>query len=424
MFAKLRSMPALLVLLTALAVVGRDADPVAADVPSTTLTAPSVSPNPNGVVAHGDGSVSVTSNQCTGSVSDPTSTASSAVTMSSSGGVLNAIPKINGGYQSQPCQNHYVAGVDGTVYTVQVTGYPTYAWRIVAMRDNAVLWTGQFKDPSPSCSNWYAQVHSLTMDESGVLYAKLVWTYLSSSCLGKEAIVALDASNGDINFQTPVPGVSPSRGTHILEIMPYSGGIAVLSGDSVYYYDYDGAPLSSATTFAPSLSSGTNISDIRYVTNTGRVFIATTKYVSGCCTYEYHLYYKNPGDTTISEVNLGGVALQWLYTTPSNGVVATHITGFTYFDSSGTAVYQRNFNSETGASVYNHSIVVDNDGNVILRRVATYQGSTQDQHVIVDSFSPTGTATRLFSSASMGGPGFDAYFSWTQLQQSIGGGCI
>lgn len=418
MLSKLRSVPALLILLAMLAVVGGDTDPVSADVPSTTMAVPTtVAPNLSGVLAHGDGSVSVTNNECPGYVTAPSSTADSAVTFTSGAQPINNVPRIMGSYQAQICQNHVVAGVDGTIYTTQVTDPSGSGYKLMARRDWQALWARQFTQIGCSGS---AQVHSLTMGEDGNLYAKLIWT--AGSC--GERLVSVDPTTGATNFSVSLPGTGTlSRSIYIPEVMPYTGGVAVLSGNSVYYYDYDGLTLSTATTFSPSLNGGA-IADVAYSTDTGRVFIATTKYVSGCCTYEYHLYYKNPSDTSISEISLGGASLGQLYATPSGGVAAGLGAGFTYFDSSGSVVYQRNFNSETGANVISNSMVVDDDGNVIMRRVADYYGGTQDRNVIVDSFSPTGTATRLFSSASMGGSGFDAYYSLTSMEQAIGGGYL
>lgn len=414
-------------LLISMFAVATDIERVAADVPFATTPAPDVSPKV--AFTHGDGSVTVTTNECPYYNNSPGSTVNGAITLADNGD-QSIIKKVSGDWQVQPCHNHLVAGADGTSYVVRVGTFVSvsYPYQLVAARDNAMLWSRSFRD---SCSNRYAQIHSLVMGPSNILYAHLHWPYLSPACGSKESLVAIDAATGATRFESQLPtqGNPSVTTTHV---MPYEEGIAVLGGSTVHYFGYDGALLTSATAFAPALN-GANITNVDVVPSTGRVYMGTSKYVSGCCTYQHHLYYKDPTATTIQEVMLpSGSGLGWFETTPANGVVVglsfSGAPGFGYFGASGALVYQKLMNTEPNANVLSPygigagSWLVDDAGNVITRRIVDYYTGTQDRHVLIDSFSPTGVATRLWSSTSLGSAGFDAYNSTGPLFESFAGG--
>lgn len=397
---------------------------------ATTFSVPNVSP-PEWVFGHGDGSFTVASGVCPGYNNDPTSTANSAVTLNPDGTVIDNVKKINSGKMTQACHNRMITGVDGTIYAVQISVSP-YVYQIVAARDNAILWSRIFTNDPGSCSR-KAYATSLALGEDGNLYAHLIWNYLNQSCPEKESLVSLDASTGSIRFQQTLSSTGRNNlDFNVGSVMPYANGVAVLNGPtngfSIYYYGYDGTANSSAT-WTPTLN-GATVKQVKINPTTGRLFLMTQKYVYP--SYEYRLYYKDTDSSNVTEISApSGASFGDMFATPSNGVVATWAIstsnrGFSYYNSSGSQVYQKNLATESGAVVVTAlaagTIVVDDAGNVIARRMIDQTSGSSDRNIIVDSYDSTGTATRLFNSSSMGGTGLDAFTSTSYLWQSIGDG--
>lgn len=402
-----------------------------ADAATSTFSVPSVS-QPAWIWGHGDGSFTVADGVCPGYNNDPSSTANSAVTLNSGGTAIDSVKKINNGKMTQACWSWITSGSDGTIYAVQVGTSPSYPYQVVAARDNTILWARSFPDPA-GCGGRMAYIYSISLGQDGNLYMQLDWKYLSVSCPEKEALASLDASTGAVRFQNILPSTGRSfLDLSVVTVMPYSDGVAVLNGPtngfSVYFYEYDGTANSSAT-WTPTLS-GATVKQIKINPDTGRLFLLTQKYVSP--SYQYHLYYKDTTSSTVTEIAPPtGAFFGDMFATPSNGVVATWAIstsnrGFSYYNSSGSQVYQKNLATESGAVVVTPmaagTIVVDDDGNVIARRVIDQTTGDHDRNVIVDSYDPTGTETRLFNSSSMGVSGQESFSSTSYLWQSIGDG--
>lgn len=399
--------------------------PAAADSPSNTYTFPS-GVVPSIVYAHGNGMHTVADSNCQYSYTSVSANYSSMTLDGST--MVSDTPKTQSvdsvGWQTQPCPYSFVAGVDGASYVVQTTASPA-KFRILATREQMDLWAAVLEDPDPNC-NRLGRIYSLTLGDNGNLYAISEWLATGGSCILKEALVEIDPGTGATNWFTVLPETGASGHTHNKrQLVPYNNGLAVLNGTSVYHYDYDGAQQTG--TFSPTLN-GALIHEFQVVLDTGRVFLLTQKYDLG--TYTYKLYYKDLSSYTITEISLSSATgIGNIFATPTNGVVAYWNNGsnryFSYFDSSGSQVYQQYLNTETGSvfSTNGLGFTVDDDGNVIVRRQFDVIGSYQDRNVIIDSFSPTGTMTRLFNSAtSLATSGLDSFTSTSRMINNIGDG--
>lgn len=419
---------AFLLLLSTVAMTVGGTKHASADVPSSLFNAPS-NINPTAVYAHGDGSVTVADNNCPYYYAG-SSAANSTVTLNGAN-TINTVPKVSTenlvNWQTQPCFQTEVVSVDGTSYVVQTTASPA-TFRVVAARDNLFLWTAKFEDPDTNCTR-NARVYSLKMGDNGKLYAVMEWL-AAGSCVLKEALVEIDPITGTMNWVETLPGTGAASYAYtVQQVFPYNNGVAVLNGTSIYHYSYSGVQQSG--TFSPTLD-GASIYQFQTVLDTGRVFLLTQKY-NGSPTfdYTYRLFYKDLSNSAVTEITLSSATgIGSIHATPSNGVVAYWVNGssryFSYFNSSGSLVYQQYLNNEMGHTFSSNGLdfVVDNDGNVIVRRQFDKTSGDQDRNVIVDSFSPTGTMTRLFNSAnsSLATAGLDSFTSTSRLLYGIGGG--
>jgi lysophospholipase L1-like esterase len=94
--------------------------------------------------------------------------------------------------------------------------------------------------------------------------------------------------------------------------------------------------------------------------------------------------------------------------------------GFDYINEEGSVVYEKTLSAETGASVQEAGLtsgtMVDDFGNVIVRRIMDEISGDHDRNVVVDSFSPEGVKTRLFNSSSLATEGVkDSFTTYSAL---------
>lgn len=414
------------------AAVGISALPAVAGATSTELTMPSVT-LPVSVATHGDGSYSLTHTSCSYYNDDPSSTATSVATRSSGDAAVGSISKINSGYQLQPCYNTEVAGSDNAFFVYEVGAAPNYLGKIAAYRNGQRLWEYPLKAAS-TCTNQRPKVVSMALGENGRLYVLQDWPYWSSPCPARGSLIAIEPGSGGRYFEVAVPGSGfSSLDPQTKWVHPYDGGVAVRGDNSVYYFDEDGTALTSQT-FSPSLAGGASVRQMLVVPATGLTYL-TTGYYSGSGDV-IKLYYKDVGSSTITEVTLpSGKTTTEMYATPSGGIVvawrvpSTGDFGFTYYDNTGSQVYSQSLSTESGAAVSgtspgNGNVVVDADGNVIVRRVVDNNVANYDRNVIVDSFSPSGTATRLFTTASYGTSSTDRFNRSGALFESLTGDAL
>jgi len=373
--------------------------------------------------AHGDNSLSVISSDCA-YYYNYGDTTPSIVTFNADYSASHAIVKNSSGWKITACEHQRTVGSDGVVYFVQQA--TPYKQQIVAMRGSNLLWTRSFPT---GCGGYQPTILNPTIGFDGELYIEVNWPQ-DTSCSGKLEIAGLDYANGAIHFETTLPSIkSPylTKGVSKDEIMPYSTGIAVANGTSVYYYSYSGS-LDSDKTFTPS-TSGSNpyISDVS-TTADGRAYILTKT------SLETKLYYKDPGSATIySMAEPTGKYFAALYVAPSDGVVILWLSSssysMSYYDNTGTLIYQKDLSSETGAYLQlsvRPDISVDNQGSVIVVRRMSLNTSPYDQEIYVDSFSLIGVKTRLFDSeAQFGSSSVRDFFTTSAWSaSSIGDGEI
>jgi hypothetical protein len=337
------------------------------------------------------------------------------------------------GWNLCPTQSQILTGQDRTVYIVQVKTTSPYSQRLVALKDGSVRWIRNF--PTGDCNHSPAQIFNLAMGFDGNIYADVSWSG-SSPCVGTLALVGIDSASGAVHFQTALPdsNSATAHGLYNNEIMPYDNGIAVVNnGVNVYYYSYAGVQDSSKTFTPTGLGTGSTPQWVS-VTANGRVYLNAYGYVSSVLTIK--LFYKDVSSSTIHEISApSGRDFSWMYATPSNGValLLTNSSNSShyylgYFDNTGTEVYEKDLNSETGATLRagtKPSLAVDNNGNAIVVRTMSLSASPNDQVIYVDSFNSTGTGTRLYDSgATFGTSGQDTFTIGAWGGQGLGDGTI
>lgn len=408
------------------------AQPAFADAPMTTTPLPAITMGSNGagVLAHGNGNFTAITQECPGYKNSTDTAAISAITHD--GGVANSIKKLDGAFQTQPCVDWMVAGADSTSYVVQVaSNYDgiSYYYRLVAARDNMILWAKAFVE-TPACGKRNAYIKSPRLGKDGNIYAVLLYNSLNS-CPAKEVLVSISSATGAELWRSadlPVAdanNISTATGL----VFVHDGGVAVRSGKSVYFYDYDGTAQTSAT-FSPPAASNTSMPFVSIMPATGRVYLVTDTWLASTNSNVRHLYYKDMAGSTTEITVPAGTLIGEPFAAPNNGFVlqtgsTSSSPGFNYYDADGSLLYSRNLSTgETGMSFTGEGfgIIVDNLGNVITRRTFYVSSGTQDKNVQIDEFSPTGVKTRLFNSSSLGTSGFESFTAASQMRQNIGGG--
>ena len=374
---------------------------------------------------HDNGAITVTNNNCSSYPKE--SKENGAATITSSGSLLSTIPRVEGEWDTEPCFLKTVAGFDNTTYVVQVSVAPNYVNRVIAERNGVRLWTRLFKDPA-GCSNRTALVKSMAMGQDGNLYAAIEWGYVSKTCPEKDAFISLDPSTGNIRFIKIVPSFYWELYTYTY-LMPYENGVVVLDGKEFLYFNFEGEN-ESLKTFAVPSESETHVSEAHIVSATGRVYWYTSHYNVIAGKFEYSLYYRDPESSThkieLSKVNHPGGGF---FTTPSDGLVLgwqeeNGEKGFTYLNEVGAVVYEQALTTETGAIVQDPGLsggmIVDDSGNVVVRRVISQLTGDHDENIVVDSFSPAGVKTRLFSTSLLGTKGVkDSFKPGSSLTESL-----
>ena len=384
------------------------------------LEAPEV--EPDGVYAHGNGSVTITSNCGHNSWEK-----NAAVTISPEGKVLSTVPREKGEWETHACFNEMATGFDNTIYVVQegsTFGTYDYPFRIAAIRGGHNLWVQSIDDPA-GCGSRNARIQSMTLGQDGNLYISAYWTAWSESCPEKEALVSINPSTGDMRFIQELPNIGHPylKPYSFSEVMPYKSGVAILNEDEVFYFNYEGEEESGKTFIAASGEE--NIGEMYIVPETGRIYWATGIYKPENKS-ESFFYYRNSGGSSNEEVEIPEEQAPLnLFVTPSNGVVLLwkecHLCsteGFDYINEEGSVVYEKTLTAESGASVvepnFTYNMMVDDFGNVIVRRTLDENSGDHDRNVVVDSFSPAGIKTRLFNSSSLGTEGVkDSFTTWS-----------
>jgi lysophospholipase L1-like esterase len=423
----------LCVLSLLLTLVGATLTPTVANASVSTIAWPGV-PMPYSVTyAHGDGSVSVLSDDCSYHYNYPSSSPA-IVTYNPNQSATYTVNKGSGSSELVPCNQFgdSVAGSDGTIYFVRQVN--SYAQQIVAMRNGAIKWVQSF---TPVCTDHVGVIYSLSIGYDGDLYldhqrftgCSTVWASLTK----------IDSATGKVIFTVALPNALPAVSNGITtEIMPYPNGVAVVNnGMNVYYYSSSGV-LDSSKTFSPSAPSGSS-AVITAIDANGRTYMLTGAYdPNNTLTHsDNHLYYKDLSSSTVHEVSVPAGA-NWqpstiFATTPSGGISIGLVRSnghryFGYFDSSGTETYEVDLSVDTNAGLSTGTQIgfaIDNSGNAIVTRMMDLTISPYDQEVYVDSYSSTGSKTRLFDSeAELGTSAKDSFQTSEWVPQNVGNGKI
>lgn len=379
---------------------------VAAPTPANAIGTPSIITWPGvelpygEIYAHGDGSFTVAKGGC--GTSSTTSTPSLATYDSSFTYeyVVNKVPET--GWTVDECEGTRVMGNDNTLYFAEhdASGH----FKIVAMQKNTTIWT------FVQVSTW-GEPSGLALGFDGNLY----FTVSNSTSL---LLVGLDTGTGSQLFANALPSSSASYVP--LSVMPYDSGLAVANNNSVYYYDYGtGSTNTGVATFSPAAPTGSVVAAAQ-VTTTGRTYLAVQRYNGLVGGDERHLYFRDLSSSTINEISLPSSGTTFAYSqlrvTPAGGAVILNGTTLSYYDSSGSDVYDESINA------HKFSYLVDNLGNLVVE--STVGLANGDEDVIVDTYSSSGTKTNVFDADDLyGTSSLDVFETNTDIvPQSLGGG--
>lgn len=390
-----------------------------ADSTPITIPWPGVPMPPARIGVHGDGSVTVSSNDTGNYYNYPGSTVSLA-TLSPAYDSTDIVAKTTDSWTILPDQAHQVVGSDKTTYMTQRND-STGAQRIAARRGAAMLWSSSF---ATRCSgHQIPNILSIVSSYDGDLFAEVSWPAYSSGCPSSSELAGIASTTGRIKFETASPLPQANNLTYGgSNILPYEGGTALVNGGSVYYYS-DGGLMDTSNTFTPTVPPNTSIG-VASMAADGRVYLETNLYTSAG--FIWHVLGKSPGNSAVTDLSLpsGSSLYPQMAVTVDGGVVICWLVAgsyyFGYFGNDGTQVYAKSLSYESNQSLVGSSfgIGVDDLGDVIVQRT---MDNGSERNVYVDSFSAGGLEAHLFNSATQfGSPGFDLFTSSAWSPQAIG----
>lgn len=326
-----------------------------------------------------------------------------------------------------------LVGADQTVYFAQqnTTAPLSGAYRIVAERDNIVLWTKIV--PSVGCSSSAAAlVDRLTLGYDGNIYGFAS----DQSCSNpRTSLISFNAATGNVRFTTDIAASSSMRSADTVK--SYEDGLMVTAnGVNAYYYTYSGSKETSKT-FSPSLPSGVTSAYVvmSSIHPDGRTVLGVQGYITinGLLNSYFGLFSKDTDSSTITQVSIPGrstFTLKSIASTPDNGF-AVVIGSFTsssdrfleYFDNTGSLVYEKVLSSDAGGYSNGAALAIDNLGNALIAKPYVQSSNPNDTNVLVDSYSPTGAKTQLLNSEqTFGTSGRDQFGFLNNFADALGDG--
>lgn len=367
---------------------------------------------PGSIAVHGDRSVTVT--DCT-SVVVSSSSAFSAITLNSSGQVMNRIPKVTSdSWYTESCPMMNEPSDNGTFYSVERNSNYT-KYRFNAYRDGVKQWSTEHT----SCSGQtWGRVMRPAIGYDGDIYATVINTYSGpTSCRGKIYFVGFKAQDGAVKFSVPLSEPESMRDPVVPEVLPYGSGVAVISGNTIYRFSYAGV-LQAGETYTPStIASGESIAEAQ-VTEGGRLVVKTRISMRDpACpntpNTQTHLFIKDLGTAAVELTKPPVCSTVWrVFAAPNDRVVVTWTNypsdyNFSYYSTDGTLSYSQSLMTDPSLTVLTNgfsydSIVVDGTGDVVVRRkMYLASSSTSDYNIVFDAFDTAGNKTRLFSTSDL-----------------------
>ncbi|MFZ1812383.1 MAG: GDSL-type esterase/lipase family protein [Candidatus Saccharimonadales bacterium] len=359
--------------------------------------------------SHPDGSV--TFEECMPPLSQAYST-QRIMTVDAGGATLTSLAKPSGAAVWGPmgCEDTTVAGYDSTIYTVETkaasNGYTNY--RIAAYKFGMLRWNYQLA----ICPN--SQIDGrpkwLMLGYDGNLYAAM-----SSTCSVPDKLIGINTADGTSRF-TPIAFSQDISNVMYWRsrIAAYSGGLVMLDGNALKYYDYNGQSNQASATLP--LTSSEYFDDATFAAD-GTALIAVRK-TGITCTGVHRVLTHSPSGTdggfsTANECPKPGIVRAM----PDGGLVMSHQPGYdhylTRYAANGTLVYTV---SIVGVAGYSQVWVawpqVDANGTVIVVRSGI--NSSGERHSFVDVVSPTGTMQRVWDTLSLNTPATGEVFRYTQ----------
>lgn len=370
------------------------------------------------LVNHGDGSMTVTDCRIAAPYSN-SSTPYAAITMDSSGQVINQVPKTVDGWTTKSCEESSVAGTDNTYFVSQSKNGLTNH-RLVAYKNGAIRWNWSY-----SCStgkNLAAQALVLGVDGNiyGVFYEP--GTTCPELSAYKKMLIGIDVATGVELFRTTF---SVTEEWAIVRLFAQADRLIVRTNKDLLFFEADGDALTAQT-----LTAGTAYSD-RFLHQIGVNDSDTAIYVretsaavprpTACTGFnkKHSMYVKQSAS---SEVNLNIPDCELIYDLEilPNGTIAylyqdqaTMEWRVKQRDVAGTVSSDIVVSGLSGYMVYMDALVessdiltASGDGSLYLkRRLKAYPGnSLSDVNLRIDRISATGVLTQVFNTSEFDNP--------------------
>ncbi len=393
---------------------------------------------PEGVLTHGDGSVSLIGD-C--SSRDEAYTLS-LQTVTPEGGTGTIAPErtysADSPWKAYPCFGRVAAGRDGTVFTStwgdfdKVPGYVTVG--MAAFRANQLLWQKEVTN----CGGITMEPGWMTIGHDGDGYL-----IMRSRCQEEpDLLVGLAAETGAVKFKQPLETDFSQHylvlGWDVPVIGTYPGGLVVRDGlQTLRYFDYFGKEDVDARYALPILSDEEVVRFAFHGNGGVTAFVMSAFGYSGppeCSSRNKlrRLLFHAPDGTSRSipmSPHCTGVGR--VMAMPDGGVAfhgdspTSSYQRLLVLDKAGTKVLDRNITALSGYGTDHAEFAwpqADGNGNIILTRSAIELGSEGDRHVFVDKIrvnpaAPEGSVERLFSTEQFDETGVREDFRYTTTMQ-------
>lgn len=340
-------------------------------------------------------------------------------------------------------------GADSTMYVYQSrTEFNTLIWRLAAYKQGSLTWAKQ----EPACR--YGQdffgsaqlVHPTPGPDNTLYYLGFARGGDCGNNPQNNRLYAVDATTGEQKpgFTPPLLNVQVASDAQLLQypqIFPHADGVAVLYGDTMYFYDTNGSEQTSLTrsvVMAPGQAVARTVrgGDYTYLQMTSDSDPTPQPDQPGVFCTNSTEYLR----LTMSDASLQRLAnddcqyrLNRLVATPDGGVAvlagdSTYSAGgyqdvILKYDQAGTVDYVVPLGSFAAGSYSSAPFQgvpkADSDGNVYIATTAYENSGDYDLQVMVRRIDPTGGMTTLFTGDDNGTSGQD-WFRLLSEDESLG----
>ncbi|MBC7746450.1 SGNH/GDSL hydrolase family protein [Pedobacter sp.] len=361
---------------------------------------------PHQVYTHGDGSVTLA--EC----ASQSYTNKTVRTLNPAGDVTNNVAKSTASdqWQTSGCEGKAAAAKDGTFYAQRykyTAGYQDI--ELAAYKNNVVLWSAAVQ--ICSSGSLTGDPRWVTVGTDGDIYA-----VMAGQCASPDKLVGFSASDGSIKFSISLNNDVYNQPYYWPLLNVYSGGLTMLDGTTLRYFNYDGSTAGAPADYAFSLAGGESVVATA-VGSSGRMYVAISG-TTGCSAKTDRIAYHDPSGTSGSTNVLNEcVSTSVLRAMPDGGILIQEQGEYPRilrYSSTGVLVYSTALWSVSGyGNVWVAWPQVDAKGNVVIVRSAQEGGSDYDRHTFVSTVSFTGALTPVFDTTAFDTPDTTEVFRYT-----------